>query len=83
MQMISKSKNGNFENAKEYIIEFSERELQILNLLQLEMSSAEIGKELFLSKSSINAYRASMMKKTGTHTSTGLIVYCIKNGVLS
>jgi len=83
MQMIRKSKNGNFENDKEYIIDFSERELQILNLLQLEMSSAEIGKELSLSKSSINAYRASMMKKTGTHTSTGLIVYCIKHGILS
>jgi len=83
MQMINKSKGGDYENDPKYIIEFSERELQILNLLQLEMSSAEIGKELSLSKSSINAYRASMMKKTGTHTSTGLIVYCIKHGILS
>ncbi|MBK9632916.1 MAG: response regulator transcription factor [Saprospiraceae bacterium] len=83
MQIIRKSKNGNLENGQEYIIEFSERELQILNLLKLEMSSAEIGKELSLSKSSINAYRASMMKKTGTHTSTGLIVYCIKHGILN
>lgn len=82
IQMINKSKSDSIEFDSDQSIEFNKRELQILNLLQLEKSSLEISKELCLSKSSVDAYRASMMRKTGTHTTTGLIVYCIKNKLL-
>jgi DNA-binding NarL/FixJ family response regulator len=82
IQMINKSKSDSIEFDFDQSIEFNKRELQILNLLQLEKSSLEISKELCLSKSSVDAYRASMMRKTGTHTTTGLIVYCIKNKLL-
>jgi two-component system, NarL family, response regulator DegU len=57
------------------------RELEVLNLICMQMSAAEIGNKLCLSNNTVNNHRSSIMKKTGIHTTVGLVIYAIKNGI--
>lgn len=53
------------------------REKQVLQLIYDEYTSAEIAEILFLSKSSIDAYRKSMLKKLDVKNAIGLLKFAM------
>jgi two-component system response regulator DegU len=57
------------------------RELEVLHLICMQLSAGEIGDKLCLSDNTVNNHRSSIMKKTGIHTTVGLVIYAIKNGI--
>jgi two-component system response regulator DegU len=59
----------------------SQRELEVLYLICMEMSASEISKKLYLSEATINNHRARIMKKTSIHNTAGLVIYAIRNGI--
>jgi DNA-binding NarL/FixJ family response regulator len=61
----------------------SAREREILKLVLEGKSSAEIGKQLFLSAKTIETYRSRMMRKLGVSDLAGLVKFAIQHGLIS
>ncbi len=62
---------------------FDERELEILELICREKTSAEIGKLMFLSTRTIDGIRSKLMEKTNTNNIAGLVIYCFRNNLFN
>lgn len=64
---------------KEELIKLTIREQEILFLICKGMQNSEIGEKLFISKRTVDGYRASMMSKIDVKNTASLILYAIKN----
>jgi len=58
---------------------FTERELEILQLLARGYSNQKIGEMLFISTHTINVHRANLISKTGSKNIVDLLLYAIIN----
>ena len=58
------------------------RETQILQLIAQEYTTTEIAKKLFLSKYTIEGYRASLISKLQVRNVAGLVKYAVKIGLV-
>ena len=61
----------------------SEREQEVLKLVALGHTSAEIAEQLSLSVKTVETYRARGMEKLGLHTRAALVRYALKSGLIS
>jgi DNA-binding NarL/FixJ family response regulator len=64
------------------LVQISQREKEVLQLICQGLSTAEIAEKLFLSVSSIEKHRAELLVKTNSPNSTALAVYAIKNNLV-
>jgi DNA-binding NarL/FixJ family response regulator len=69
-------------NSQEHI-NFSSREKEILHLICQGFSSSEIAEKLHLSKRTVEGYRSKLLEKTNQPNVINLIIYCLKNKLLS
>jgi len=60
----------------------SQRELEIIKLIEKGMSSKQIAEKLFLSVFTVNTHRANMLEKTGKATISDLIYELKEEGLL-
>ncbi len=60
----------------------SEREMQVLRMLALGHTNAEIAGELFLSVRTVENHRANVQNKLGLATRAELVRYALKRGLL-
>lgn len=79
--MLKKIPKINNESNESNDNEFTERELQILNLIYYKKTNLEISKELSLSIRTIEGHRFKISKKTNTNNSEDLISYIIKQRI--
>ena len=63
------------------IINFKEKEIQLINYLCQELSSDEIAKTMFLSKKTIDGLRLKIKNELNVRNSIGIVKYAIKNGL--
>lgn len=63
--------------------DFTDRELEILQLFCNGFSVSEIAEKLFLSVKTIEAHRSKLILKTETKNTIGLILFAIKNKIVS
>jgi len=61
----------------------SERELDVLRLIALGHTNAEIGKQLYLSTRTVETHRAHIQQKTRLATRADLVRYAIDHGLIS
>jgi DNA-binding NarL/FixJ family response regulator len=61
---------------------FTDREMEVMQLLQEQMTSGEIGEELFISSKTVNGHRNQLLKKTGSKNVIGIVLYAIKNRLI-
>ena len=61
----------------------SNREIDILKLTCLEKTSKEISEELFISQRTVEWHRKQIMIKTKAKNVVGLVMYAIKNKIIS
>lgn len=61
----------------------TEREHEILKYLCLGLSTAEIAEKLLISVRTIEKHRSEMLLRTGSPNSISLVVYAIKNGLVT
>lgn len=66
----------------ENIIEFTQKEVDIIRLISEQKTSVQIGKEMFLSPRTIDGIKAKLIERTKVDNTIGLIVYCYKHGIL-
>ena len=59
---------------------FTDREVQIIRLLNRKLTSTEIAKNLGISKHTVSTHRKNILKKTGCHSVVELLGYCERNG---
>jgi two-component system, NarL family, response regulator NreC len=63
--------------------QLTKRELLVLELAAEGKTSAEIASTLFISRRTAEAHRANLMKKLGLKTQTDLVLYAVRNGMIS
>src|SRR6266498_4503055 len=64
-------------------VEFSEREHKVLKLICEEKTAVEIAKEIFLSPRSVEGIRQRLIEKVGVRNTAGLVMFAIKNGIIT
>ncbi|MFA8450500.1 MAG: LuxR C-terminal-related transcriptional regulator [Bacteroidales bacterium] len=70
------------ESTKEDSLQFSKRELEVLQWVVEGLSSQEIGAKLNISAKTVNNHRASLNSKAGVKNTAGLISFALKNGMI-
>lgn len=59
-------------------IDLTETEIVVLRLIAKQLSTKEIAKKIFRSERTVESHRASIMEKTGSTNSVGIVMYGIK-----
>ncbi|MDR6197400.1 response regulator transcription factor [Siphonobacter sp. SORGH_AS_0500] len=62
---------------------YSSKEMEIIKLIGKQKTSKEISEELFLGEHTINYYRQRIMEKMNVKTSIGIVLYALKNNMMS
>ncbi len=65
------------------LVKLTQRELQFLKLVCTELTYREIAEKMFLSPRTIDGYRDDLFEKLGVKTRVGLVMYAIKNGIVT
>jgi len=60
--------------------ELTEREMEVLQLICQELTTPQIADKLFLSPRTVEGYRKTLLKKTGTKNVAGLAILAVKQG---
>ena len=68
---------------KPAVITFSETEVYIIKLLCEEYNTQEIADLTFKSKRTIEGIRSELMSKIGCRNVVGVVLYAVKNGIVS
>jgi two-component system response regulator NreC len=63
-------------------IDFTQREIEIIQLLADGLTNKEIGDKLFISHRTVDTHRTNIMKKVSVNNVAGLISFAIKNGLV-
>jgi two-component system response regulator DegU len=58
---------------------FSEREIEIIKCVFLQLSTTEIAKKLHISKTTVETHRARIIKKTNSRNFIGVLLYVVKH----
>lgn len=62
---------------------FSGREIEIIKLIGKEVSSEEIGRNLFISKRTVDGIRAKILSKMNVKTTAGVLLYALDHNLLT
>lgn len=71
------------DNQMKGLIKLNEREIQFLKLTCTELTYKEIADKMFLSPRTIDGYRDDLFQKLNIKTRVGLVMYAIKNGIVT
>jgi DNA-binding NarL/FixJ family response regulator len=71
------------ENAQQQPIKLSRREKEVLDLISHGLSNQEISNVLTISQRTVERHRTHLMEKTGSKNSIRLVLYAIKNNLIS
>lgn len=76
-----------FDNFVPYQLEtekpiFTKRELEIVKLLALGLSTEEISEKLFISPKTVFTHRKNILRKAGVKNTTQLVADCIRKGFI-
>lgn len=61
----------------------TQREKEILEQICLQKTSQEIAEKLFISKRTVEVHRKNLLDKTGVKNLAGLVIFAIKNNLVS
>lgn len=76
---IRNSKAGD-ENAIKKVSElFTDRELDVLEMICKEHTAAEIAEKMVLSARTVEGYKRKLLAKSGTRNVAGLVIFAMKN----
>lgn len=81
LENVLKRINGSISVAKNSL-EFSSREIQVLELIAEGLTNQEISDRLFISKRTVEGHRQSLTDKTGCRNTASLIRYAMMNDIL-
>ena len=65
------------------LVQLSDKEITFLKLVCSELTYKEIADKMFLSARTIDGYRDALFEKLKVKTRVGLVIYAIKNGIVT
>jgi len=71
------------EQSIKKLITLNEREIEFLKLACTELTYKEIAERMFLSARTIDGYRDTLFEKLNLKSRVGLVMYALKNGIVS
>ena len=63
-------------------VEFTSREIEVLQQICLGLNNEEIAEKLFISPKTIKSHRSNLLGKTGCKNTPTLILYALKNNIV-
>ncbi len=69
-------------NKPEFIEKLTSREIEILKLITMELSTSQIAEKLFISVPTVESHRSNLMKKLNTKSAIGMAKYALKHGLV-
>ena len=84
-KLINSISNGDDDDDRNYdelAAQITQRELEILQLIALGLTSQDIATKLFISKNTVETHRKNIMQKTKAHNLAGLMKYAYGKGLL-
>lgn len=81
--IIEINKSKEHTNTEGDVVSFTSREEEILKLICNGYATNEIADKLCLSHKTIDNHRSKLLQKTGVKNSVGLVIYAIKNKIVS
>jgi DNA-binding NarL/FixJ family response regulator len=78
--MIARSRFNPYKKAAK--VEFSEREVEIIDLICRECTNKEISDKLFISVRTVEGHRLKILEKMNVKNTVGLVVYALKMGIV-
>jgi DNA-binding NarL/FixJ family response regulator len=79
MHLIAKNNYHSFKRHEKP--DFSEKEIEVIQLVCSELTNKEIGEKLFLSVRTVEGIRLKILEKMKVKNSVGLVIYAIQNGI--
>jgi DNA-binding NarL/FixJ family response regulator len=73
----------NFTQKNKNAYNLTSRELEVLSYICQGLTNAEIAEKMFLSQKTIEGHRANLLSKTETKNSAHLVMFSIRNGIIS
>lgn len=83
LKIISDLKNPSKKETPKVTFDFTDREVNTLTLLCQGLSINEIAEKMFLSPKTIEAYRSNLLHKTETKNTLSLVLFAIKNQLVT
>lgn len=77
------SEDNDLGKLKKFKSVFSNRELEILQLIALEYTNEEIADKLCLAKRTVDNHRVNLMQRVNVKNTAGLISYAFRNGLVA
>jgi two-component system invasion response regulator UvrY len=71
------------DNHVKEVVNLNEREVTFLKLCCSEFTYKEIADQMYLSPRTIDGYRDTLFQKLNIKTRVGLVIYAIKNGIVT
>ena len=71
------------EQRTSHLLRLNDRELEFLKLACTECTYKEIAEQMYLSPRTIDGYRDALFEKLTVKTRVGLVLYAIRNGIVS
>lgn len=68
---------------KKMDVQITRREEEILQLVCQQYTAEEIAGQLFISVKTVNGHRNNLLQKTGSRNVTGLVLYAIRNNIVT
>lgn len=65
------------------LADVTKREIEVLQLTCQQYTAEEIAEKLFISVKTVNGHRNNLLQKTGSRNVTGLVIFAIKNRLVS
>jgi len=78
--MIVKSKFNPYRKSE--LVEFTDREKDIVKLICLQFTAQQIAEKLFLSKRTVEGYRTRILEKMSVKNTAGVVIYALKHGII-
>ncbi|MFL5752523.1 MAG: response regulator [Bacteroidia bacterium] len=83
MEMMKAVANPQVSPGEEPVINLTQREIEIVQLIAKELSNAEIAEKLFISERTVETHRKNIFRKTATKSVVGLIKYAFDKKLIS
>jgi two-component system, NarL family, response regulator NreC len=77
--MISKNKGGPYIRKK--IVEFTDKELEIIQLICMEFTTKEISDKLCVSTRTIDGHRLKILEKMEVKNTVGMVIYALQHQI--
>lgn len=86
LQMLELMRTGLVKKTQSITLEnenkLTKREKEVLLLICRQFSSTEIAEKMFLSQRTVEGHRNSLLLKTGSRNTAGLVVYALKHHII-